>query len=240
MKKSLADSLREFKASLASFCRYLIEEPPLGTITISLSLLLSYLLSVRFRFWEYPPKDFLYSNGLSYWNVISGNPQSILTHFMVHISLRNLLRNLIPLSIFSAIIERRLGPLRTIVLFLGTGFIVGFIHLIIKPCTLYLGSSGIVFTFMVLASMIEPNPSLPLAFLLPLILDMLEAPLTLIQPSFSPSGMYPRPARSVHVIGGSLGFILAPILDREILSRKNARRTLLVVIALIILLYLLG
>lgn len=93
-------------------------------------------------------------------------PYMLITHMFLHGGPGHLFWNMYALMIFGPLLEQKIGPKRFILLFLGSGFLAGFISSFVYPSAL--GASGAIMGMLGTLIILMPNLKLLLFFFIPM------------------------------------------------------------------------
>jgi len=203
-------------------------------MTVNLLLMLAVALSILS--WSVPPHFVVDNLVLNLANLSSGRYWTIVASLFVHASPAHLLGNMCFLYVFGRTMEKELGEVRTLLLFLSGGISSSLLSLLLyPPNTSIVGASGAIFALASVAMLIKPLKS-SLFFLLPqglvAILFFLYNLIALQYQMESPV------AHITHVIGFLVGIPFGTSWSRR--WKRNLAITILLLVAYSILGVLLG
>ncbi len=90
----------------------------------------------------------------------------LFTYPLSHLNMQHLVANFGIILLLGPILERKYGWKKLLTLCLGTSFVIGIVHIIISDNYL-IGASGLVFLFIVLASLVDSSgKEIPITFIL--------------------------------------------------------------------------
>ncbi len=124
----------------------------------------------------------------------------LITHVLGHASLGHLISNSLYLLLLGPILEEKYGN-KILIVIVVTAIVTGLFHNIISPDTALLGSSGVVFSFILLASITGEDDGIPLTLIL-------VALLWLGQEIYSCINQVDNISQITHIIGGLSGALL--------------------------------
>lgn len=88
-------------------------------------------------------------------------------HVLGHANWEHFIGNIMMLLVVGPLLEEKYGSADTLLVILTTAFVTGFIHFICFPDVALMGASGVVFAFILLASMTSiEDGKIPLTFIL--------------------------------------------------------------------------
>ncbi len=91
----------------------------------------------------------------------------LFTHVLGHAGLKHLLGNMAYILLLGPILEEKYGWKNLLAVILVTALITGIVHNLIRPDTMLLGASGVVFAFILLTSFTDfREGEIPLTFIL--------------------------------------------------------------------------
>lgn len=158
----------------------------IATIVLSLSLIFGYSFS------------FLSLNGVfdsHSWQSYTG----IFLYPISHISIQHLVGNFGIILLLGPILERKFGWKRLLLMCLATTLVIAIVHILISDSRL-IGASGLVFMFIVLASLIDSTgKDIPLTFILVSVLFLGQE----IIGSFRDDSV----SQMAHIFGGLMGIL---------------------------------
>lgn len=127
----------------------------------------------------------------------------LVCHVFGHQSLSHLISNTLYILLLGPILEEKYGS-KMISVILVTAIVTGIVHTFISPNTSLLGASGIVFSFIILASFTGRNNGIPVTFILVAILWLgSEVSSMVVDDNIS---------QLAHIVGGLCGASMAFIL----------------------------
>lgn len=127
----------------------------------------------------------------------------MICHIFGHQSLDHLISNTLYILLLGPILEEKYGA-KLITVILVTAVVTGVVHTFISPGVALLGASGIVFSFIILASFTGRNNGIPVTFILVAILWLgSEVSAMVIDDNIS---------QIAHIVGGLCGASMAFIL----------------------------
>lgn len=130
---------------------------PLVTLYLFSITLFIYYLSVSFFPFISPSYDLLSRFGLHL-----NAPWSVLTYMFMHLWPSHLLVDCLLLLIFGTIVEKRIGGVKMLSIFMVSGILGGLVNLFFFPAKTLIGSSGGVFGLIGAAVVLSPKLSLAL------------------------------------------------------------------------------
>ncbi len=130
---------------------------PLVTLYLFSITLFIYYLSVSFFPFISPSYDILSKFGLHL-----NAPWSVITYMFVHLWPSHLLVDCLLLLIFGTIVERRIGGVKMLSIFIVSGILGGLVNLFFFPTKILIGSSGGGFGLIGAAVVLSPKISLAL------------------------------------------------------------------------------
>jgi GlpG protein len=129
-------------------------------------------------------------------------------HAIGHASWEHLLNNMMFLLILGPMIEEKYGTSNTVFVMVATALVTGIVNMIFFPHVRTLGASGIVFAFILLASITGGGErTIPLTFILVAILYIGEQVYTAVTAQDSISQIS-------HIAGGLVGSVLGFLMKR--------------------------
>ena len=133
----------------------------------------------------------------------------LFTHVLGHSGWTHLLNNTMFILILGPMIEEKYGTANTVFVILATALVTGLAHLVFNPGTVLLGASGVVFAFILLASITgaESN-TIPLTFILVTLLWIGEQ----VYQAFAEENHI---SELTHIIGGAVGAGLGFVLKKD-------------------------
>lgn len=131
----------------------------------------------------------------------------LVCHIFGHASLQHLTNNMLYILLLGPMLEEKYRD-RLITVILTTAIVTGIIHNIIQPKVLLLGASGVVFAFILLASITGKENGIPITL-------VLVAALWLGQEVYSSINSADNISQITHIIGGLSGATLGMIFKRK-------------------------
>ena len=89
----------------------------------------------------------------------------LFTHVLGHANINHLMSNLLYILLLGPILEEKYGN-RLIIVILTTAVVTGVIHNFLSPNVMLLGASGVVFSFIILASITGNEEGIPLTLII--------------------------------------------------------------------------
>ena len=149
--------------------------------------------------------------------LLSGNPLTwfrLFLHVVGHSGWDHLLNNMMFILILGPMIEEKYGSLNTLFVILATALVTGLIYVVFFPTTSLHGASGVVFAFIILASITGfKEHSIPITFLL-------VAAHYLGQQIYNATQQN-NVAELVHIVGGVVGGSLGFVMKRNKMDRYH-------------------
>ena len=149
--------------------------------------------------------------------LLSGNPLTwfrLFLHVVGHGGWDHLLNNMMFILILGPMIEEKYGSLNTLFVILATALVTGLIYVVFFPTTSIHGASGVVFAFIILASITGfKEHSIPITFLL-------VAALYLGQQIYNATQQN-NVAELAHIVGGVVGGSLGFVMKRNKMDRYH-------------------
>ncbi len=91
-------------------------------------------------------------------------PWGLVTSIFLHANLTHLFFNMLALFFFGPILERRIGSMRFLALFFGSGILAGLAQVIVFPASAVLGASGAIFGVLGALTVLMPDMVIYLYF----------------------------------------------------------------------------
>ena len=131
------------------------------------------------------------------------------THVLGHAGWEHLLGNIMYILILGPMIEEKYGTATTAFIMAATALVIGVINMVFFPGVMLLGASGIVFAFILIASItIREDNTIPVTFILVAVLYLGQQ---IWQGLFSQDNV----SQMAHIVGGAgcavLGFVLGRV-----------------------------
>ena len=164
-----------------------------------LALALDYLTNGKSTMLVFSTYGSSYLNPLTYVRLIC--------HVFGHGGVNHLISNMLYILLLGPILEEKYHD-RLIIVILTTALITGVVHNIIQPHTMLLGASGVVFSFILLASITGKEDGIPITLIL-------VAILWLGQEFYSGFTASDNISQLTHIIGGVSGTILGMIFKKR-------------------------
>ena len=136
------------------------------------------------------------------------------THVLGHAGWDHLLGNVMYILILGPMIEEKYGTATTAFIMAATALVIGIINMVFFPGVMLLGASGIVFAFILIASItIREDNTIPVTFILVAILYIGQQ---IWQGLFSQDNV----SQMAHIVGGAVGAVLGFLLGKA-QQKKN-------------------
>ncbi len=131
------------------------------------------------------------------------------THVLGHAGWEHLLGNIMYILILGPMIEEKYGTATTAFIMAATALVIGIINMVFFPGVMLLGASGIVFAFILIASItIREDNTIPVTFIM-------VAVLYLGQQIYNMVTVGGNIGYAAHIIGGAVGAVLGWILNKQ-------------------------
>ena len=124
----------------------------------------------------------------------------LLGHIFGHANVDHLVSNLLYILLLGPMLEEKYGK-RLIIVILSTAAVTGIVHNLLSPNTMLLGASGVVFTFIILASITGNEEGIPVTLIIVALLWIGSEIYTGITTADSVSQL-------THIVGGLTGGII--------------------------------
>lgn len=124
----------------------------------------------------------------------------LLGHIFGHANVDHLVSNLLYILLLGPMLEEKYGK-RLIIVILSTAAVTGIVHNLLSPNTMLLGASGVVFAFIVLASITGNEEGIPVTLIIVALLWIGSEIYTGITTADSVSQL-------THIVGGLTGGII--------------------------------
>ena len=148
--------------------------------------------------------------------VLSGNPLTwfrLFLHVIGHSGWGHLLNNMMFILILGPMIEEKYGSLNTLFVILATALAIGAVYVIFFADRMILGASGVVFAFILLASITGAQEhTIPLTFILVALLWIGEQ-------AYQAFAVQNNVSELTHIIGGAVGAGLGFVMKRDRMGR---------------------
>ena len=136
------------------------------------------------------------------------------THVLGHAGWEHLLGNIMYILILGPMIEEKYGTATTAFIMAATALVIGVINMVFFPGVMLLGASGIVFAFILIASItIREDNTIPVTFILVAVLYLGQQ---IWQGLFSQDNV----SQMAHIVGGAVGAVLGFLLGKA-QQKKN-------------------
>ena len=136
------------------------------------------------------------------------------THVLGHAGWDHLLGNIMYILILGPMIEEKYGTATTAFIMAATALVIGIINMVFFPGVMLLGASGIVFAFILIASItIREDNTIPVTFILVAVLYLGQQ---IWQGLFSQDNV----SQMAHIVGGAVGAVLGFLLGKA-QQKKN-------------------
>ena len=137
------------------------------------------------------------------------------THVLGHAGWDHLLGNIMYILILGPMIEEKYGTATTAFIMAATALVIGIINMVFFPGVMLLGASGIVFAFILIASItIREDNTIPITFILVAVLYLGQQ---IWQGLFSQDNV----SQMAHIVGGAVGAVLGFLLGRAKQKRSS-------------------
>ncbi|MCR5228907.1 MAG: rhomboid family intramembrane serine protease [Solobacterium sp.] len=126
----------------------------------------------------------------------------LLTHVLGHASLEHYANNMLLFLLVGPLLEEKYGSRNLLEIIVIVAVITGLVHILISPATGLLGASGVVFAFILLASVTgtKNSNSIPLTLLI-------AALIYITQQIFHGVVLRDNVSQLTHIIGGAIGAV---------------------------------
>ena len=124
----------------------------------------------------------------------------LLGHIFGHANVDHLVSNLLYILLLGPMLEEKYGK-RLIIVILSTAAVTGIVHKLLSPNTMLLGASGVVFAFIILASITGNEEGIPVTLIIVALLWIGSEIYTGITTADSVSQL-------THIVGGLTGGII--------------------------------
>ena len=134
-------------------------------------------------------------------------------HVLGHAGWEHFLGNMMTLLIVGPLLEEKYGSSNVLFIIMSTAFITGLVNFIFFPKVMLLGASGVVFAFILLASLTSvKDGNIPLTFILVAIIYIGEQVY---------SGLFIKDniANLTHILGGLIGSGLGFVMNKNKMNR---------------------
>jgi membrane associated rhomboid family serine protease len=142
---------------------------PFATLTLFLLVALPYFLFSEGTL--YLPTEFLNSLALS-----AGQYAGLVTHLFLHVGILHLSGNLIPLLLFSLLLESVLVSLDVLIIFFASGILGGALFSLLNPAAYLIGASAAVSGLMSACTALRPKQALVLLVATPILISFVVYP----------------------------------------------------------------
>ena len=134
-------------------------------------------------------------------------------HVLGHADWSHVFGNIMMLLVVGPLLEEKYGSSNILFVILTTAFVTGLSNFIFFPHIQLLGASGVVFAFILLASMTSiKEGKLPLTFILVAVLYIGEQ-------IYSGIFIHDNVSNLTHIIGGAVGSVLGYIMNKNKMNR---------------------
>ena len=134
-------------------------------------------------------------------------------HVVGHADWSHFFGNIMMLLVVGPLLEEKYGSSNILFVILTTAFVTGLTNFIFFPNIQLLGASGVVFAFILLASMTSiKEGKLPLTFILVAVLYIGEQ-------MYSGIFIHDNVSNLTHIIGGAVGSVLGYIMNKNKMNR---------------------
>lgn len=141
-----------------------------------------------------------------------------ITHVFGHADWDHLLGNMMYLLILGPMLEEKYGTSNIVFVMLATALVTGITSLIFLPAATLCGASGVVFAFILLASITTTQgDAIPVTFILVALLYLGQQLYSCFTSSSNISYM-------AHIVGGIIGSILGFVMEKNNMSRYRRGR----------------
>ena len=132
----------------------------------------------------------------------------LFTHVLGHAGLIHLINNMAYILLLGPQLEEKYGWKVLLIVILATALVTGIVHSIFSPRTMLLGASGVVFAFILLASITGKENGIPITLILVAVLYLGQE----IYNGFIASDNI---SQLTHIIGGLSGTVLGLIYKKK-------------------------
>ena len=137
------------------------------------------------------------------------------THVLGHAGWEHLLGNIMYILILGPMIEEKYGTATTAFIMAATALVIGIINMVFFPGVMLLGASGVVFAFILIASItIREDNTIPVTFILVAVLYLGQQ---IWQGLFSQDNV----SQMAHIVGGAVGAVLGFLLGKARQKRSS-------------------
>ena len=138
------------------------------------------------------------------------------THVLGHAGWEHLLGNIMYILILGPMIEENYGTATTAFIMAATALVIGVINMVFFPGVMLLGASGIVFAFILIASItIREDNTIPVTFILVAVLYLGQQ---IWQGLFSQDNV----SQMAHIVGGAVGAVLGFLLGKANQKKRSS------------------
>lgn len=132
----------------------------------------------------------------------------LFTHVLGHASLSHYAGNMMLFLLVGPLLEEKYGSRRLLGIMALVALVTGIVHVQISPNTMLLGASGIVFAFILLASVTGTRKGIPLTMIIVAVIYISEQ----VYQGFTAADSI---SQLTHIIGGCIGAICGLFLKNE-------------------------
>lgn len=131
------------------------------------------------------------------------------THVFGHADLSHFLNNMMLFVLIGPMLEEKYGTKDLTIIMVITAFVTGLVHYLLFPGTMLLGASGIVFTFILLASFTQFRAgTIPVTFILVALIYIGEQ-------VYQGLAIKDNVSNLTHILGGGVGSFFGFILNKK-------------------------
>ena len=137
-------------------------------------------------------------------------------HVLGHADWSHLFGNMMYILLLGPMIEEKYGTRNTLLVMAVTAAVTGIVNMLLFPNTMLLGASGIVFAFILMASItVREDGKIPVTFIL-------VAVLYIGQQVFEMVTRQDNVSQLTHILGGAVGSVLGFLLQKKSSVRRGA------------------
>ena len=131
------------------------------------------------------------------------------THVLGHADWNHLIGNMMYILILGPMIEEKYGTRNTILIIVAAAAVTGIVNMIFFPKVMLLGASGVVFAFILIASItVREDRTIPVTFIL-------VALLYIGQQIYQGVTRQDNVSQMAHIVGGAVGSALGFLLNKK-------------------------